>query len=94
MEKSVEQKLPEIKALFQKYGAERAFVFGSAATNSSTTESDVDFLFSFPLGLDYEAYANNYFSLINSLQSLLEKMLIWLRKNFEKPFPDCIHKRN
>ena len=33
MEKSIEKKLPKIKALFIKYGVKSAYLFGSAATD-------------------------------------------------------------
>jgi predicted nucleotidyltransferase len=71
MEKKIEDKLPQIKHLFSKYGAKKVFLFGSAATNTFNENSDVDFLYTFPEELDYETYANNYFSLLRDLQDLL-----------------------
>lgn len=72
MEKQIENKLPQIKNLFSKYGARKVFLFGSAATDKFTENSDVDFLYTFSEDLDYETYANNYFSLIGELQDLLK----------------------
>jgi predicted nucleotidyltransferase len=73
MEKLVEQKLPDIKMLFTKYGAIRAYLFGSAAKNTLKESSDIDFLFSFSPDLDFETYANNYFMLCEELEKLLDK---------------------
>jgi len=42
MEATIENKLSDIRQLFRKYGAERAFIFGSAAKDNLTAESDVD----------------------------------------------------
>lgn len=47
MEKEIENKLPEIKKIFSKYGAKKVFLFGSAATNKFHKNSDVDFLYTF-----------------------------------------------
>lgn len=73
MEKEVKKKLPEIRALFQKYGAIRAFLFGSAAQDSMTPDSDIDFLFSFPKEMDFETYGDNYFKLLYDLKDLLNR---------------------
>ncbi len=73
MEKIVEKNLPEIKMLFLQYGAVTAYLFGSAATGNANGKSDIDFLFSFSSDMDYETYANNYFSLASALEKLLNK---------------------
>lgn len=44
MDKQIENKLPQIKKLFSKYGAKKVFLFGSAATDNFHNDSDVDFI--------------------------------------------------
>jgi predicted nucleotidyltransferase len=73
MEKQIENKLPQIKKIFSKYGVKKVYLFGSAATNKFHKKSDVDFLYTFSEDLDYETYANNYFNLLTELQDLLKK---------------------
>jgi predicted nucleotidyltransferase len=72
MNKDIKSKLPEIAQLFKHYGAEKAFLFGSAALDQMSGDSDVDFLFQFPKNMDYILYANNYFGLLYDLQDLLK----------------------
>ena len=73
MEKVIEHNLPEIKKLFTKYGATRAYLFGSATKNALKEDSDIDFLFSFPPEMDFVTYSDNYFMLCNELEALLKK---------------------
>lgn len=56
-----------------RYGVIRAHLFGSAADDTMTDSSDVDFLVSFHPDLNYTEYGNNYFELIYALQDLLNK---------------------
>lgn len=87
MEKQIEEKLPQIKNIFSKYGAKSAFLFGSAATNKFHKNSDVDFLYTFSNEMDYEAYSNNYFSILNELEILLEKQIdLIAEKTLRNPF--------
>ena len=87
MEKQIEIKLPQIKKLFSKYGAKKVFLFGSAVTNKFNENSDVDFLYTFSEDLDYETYANNYFSLLNELQDLLKKQVdLVAEKTLRNPY--------
>lgn len=73
MDSSLVQQLPQIQQLMRQYGVERAYVFGSAASNALTQESDVDFLIRFPTTLDYETYYRNYVGLLHSLENLLQR---------------------
>lgn len=73
MDKIIENNLNEIVRLFTFYGANSAYVFGSAAINTMKHDSDIDFLFSFSNEIDFEAYTNNYFNLVFSLEDLLKK---------------------
>ena len=87
MEKQIENKLPQIRNLFSKYGAKKVFLFGSAATNKFNKNSDVDFLYTFPEDLDYETYANNYFNLLYELQDLLKKQVdLVAEKTLRNPY--------
>lgn len=83
----VEHNLPMIQNLFRKYKAEKAYLFGSAATGKVTENSDIDFLFSFPADMDYETYADNYFNLLYELQDLLKKEIdLVAEKTLKNPY--------
>ncbi len=69
----VKQNLEEIKSLFIKYGAVKAYLFGSATSNHLNKDSDIDFIFSFDEKMDYVTYADNYFELSDSLEKLLQR---------------------
>ncbi|MBP9152607.1 MAG: nucleotidyltransferase domain-containing protein [Flavobacteriales bacterium] len=87
MEVTIENKLNGIRKLFRKFGAERAYVFGSAAKNQMTADSDVDFLFSFPKDMDYIKYADNYFALADALEKLLgRKVDLVAEKTLHNPY--------
>jgi predicted nucleotidyltransferase len=73
MNSLVKSNLPEIKDLMRSYGVIRAYLFGSAAIDDMTDDSDVDFMVSFNPELNYTDYGNNYFQLIYALQKLLKK---------------------
>lgn len=87
MEKSIQEKLPLIIASFKKNGATSAYIFGSAATGTMNKDSDVDFIFSFPLDLDYEVYFDNYFNLVHELESILNKNVdLVAEKTLQNPY--------
>ncbi len=71
MQVVIQDKLPEIQQLMRLYGVERAYLFGSAATNTMQEDSDIDFIVRFTQHADFEAYSNNYFNLMYALQHLL-----------------------
>lgn len=73
MESLIKNHLPEIKNLFKKYDVKEAYLFGSAAKNNLTAESDIDFLINFSNKTDFESYGNNYFDLLYALQDLLKR---------------------
>ncbi|CAM4272855.1 Nucleotidyltransferase domain-containing protein [Pedobacter westerhofensis] len=56
-----------------KHGVIRAHLFGSAANGIMTDDSDINFMVSFKLDLNYTEYGDNYFQLMYALQSLLKK---------------------
>lgn len=87
MEKIIKDNLPEIQRLFKHYGAESAYLFGSAAVGNMNSSSDIDFLFNFPKNMHYETYANNYFDLMDSLQNLLKMNVdLTAEKTLQNPF--------
>ncbi|MCE2963841.1 MAG: nucleotidyltransferase family protein [Chitinophagales bacterium] len=87
MEKSIQEKLPLIVASFKKNGAISAYIFGSAATATMNKDSDVDFIFSFPLDLHYEVYSDNYFNLVHELESILNKNVdLVAEKTLKNPY--------
>lgn len=87
MQKLVSDNLTEIKRLFVLYGAQKAYLFGSAAVGDFNNNSDVDFLFSFPQSMHYEDYANNYFGLLEDLQNLLKRDVdLVAEKTLQNPF--------
>lgn len=87
MEALVSDKLDSVKRLFQKYGTESAYLFGSAASGEMTQDSDVDFIFSFPADMDFGEYADNYFALVNELEKLLGKKVdLIAEKTLKNPY--------
>ncbi|MCF8461171.1 MAG: nucleotidyltransferase domain-containing protein [Flavobacteriales bacterium] len=87
MEATIENKLSDIRQLFRKYGAERAYIFGSATKDRLTAESDVDFLFSFPKDMDFVKYSDNYFALAEALEKLLgRKVDLVAEKTLHNPY--------
>lgn len=87
MEKIIQENLKEIKLLLKKHGVLTAILFGSAARGNMDKNSDLDFLLNFQPGMDYELYANNYFSLSRDLERLLHKKVdIISEKNLRNPF--------
>lgn len=73
MERIVQHNLPQIKNLMLQYGVERAYLFGSAASDTMKADSDIDFIIKFPDDMHYTTYADNYFALAEALELLLKK---------------------
>ena len=87
MEKTVAQNLPQIKLLMLQYGVEHAYLFGSAARDTMTEQSDVDFIIKFPDGMNYVNYADNYFALADALEALLHKNVdLVTEKTLKNPY--------
>jgi predicted nucleotidyltransferase len=87
MEKTVEQNLPQIKKLLLQYGVERAYLFGSAAKDTMSDKSDVDFIIKFPDDMHYTTYADNYFALADALEALLKKSVdLVTEKTLKNPY--------
>lgn len=70
---AIEQRAEELKHLCQIYSVQRLDLFGSAASGEHCAEaSDLDFLVEFK-PTAYNAYADTYFGLLESLEDLFEK---------------------
>ena len=66
---------------------ERAYLFGSAARDTMTAESDVDFIIKFPDDMHYVAYSDNYFALADALEALLHKNVdLVTEKTLQNPY--------
>lgn len=73
MIKVVQSKLDDIIAACKKHHVNAIALFGSAAKNATHEDSDIDFLVEFSEEIDVLEYANNYFSLLDQLQEILNK---------------------
>lgn len=69
----IQKKLPAIIAACKKHHVEAIALFGSAAKNTMHQDSDIDLLVEFSDGIDVLDYADNYFSLLDQLQNILDK---------------------
>ena len=61
----------QLDDLCKKLKVERLYAFGSSLTENFTSESDVDFLFSFSSDLSLEEYFENYFQFREALEKML-----------------------
>ncbi|MDR9419118.1 nucleotidyltransferase family protein [Gracilimonas sp.] len=71
----------DISNLCKTFGVESLYVFGSAASNSSSESSDIDFLISFQDTLSPEEYSENYFSIRQAFTDLFEREIDLVTKN-------------
>lgn len=88
MKSTIKNKIPQIIAVFKKYSVVEAYIFGSATNDDTFNEkSDVDFLYSFDENIDYETYANNYFILVNELETILKRQVdLIAKKTLKNPY--------
>lgn len=75
MIKLVEDKMDDIISLCKKHSVSSFALFGSAAKNTMSSSSDVDFLVEFSDDLDVLDYADNYFSFLEDLENILGKKI-------------------
>ena len=73
--------LPKIKDICHKHHVKELYVFGSAVTDKFKEESDVDFVIDFE-GVEEKEFANNYFSLIETLQVLLKRKVDFVTEKY------------
>lgn len=86
MTKLIEDKLKDIIALSKKHNVTSIALFGSAAKNTMSELSDVDFLVQFSDTIDVLEYAENYFSLLESLENLIGKKIdLVSKKSLKNP---------
>lgn len=69
----IQNKLVEIIAVCKSHQVDSISLFGSAAKNTMHDKSDFDFLVEFSNQIDVLEYADNYFSLKESLQEILNR---------------------
>lgn len=82
----IDQNKDQITALCNMHKVAKLFVFGSVLTNKFKKSSDIDFLVDFN-NVDLYEYADNYFNLKNSLESLLNRPIDLLEdKAIKNPF--------
>jgi len=72
--KIIDKNIDRIRALCYKHKVTRLFVFGSILSDKFKKSSDIDFLVDFE-GVDLFDYADNYFDLKNSLESILKRQV-------------------
>jgi len=69
----IQNKLDEIIAACKQHQVVSVSLFGSAAKNAMHKDSDIDLLVEFSDGIDVLDYADNYFSLLDQLQTILDR---------------------
>ena len=74
-------KLDKIISLCEKHKVKTISVFGSAARNAMTAESDIDFLVQFSAEIDVLDYADNYFALLEGLEEITGKKIDLISTN-------------
>ena len=73
MNELIQNKLDEIIAVCKKHHVEAISLFGSAAKEAMHDGSEIDFLVKFSNDIDVLDYADNYFSLLEQLQGILNR---------------------
>jgi len=69
----IQKKLGEIISACKQHHVETVSLFGSAAHDSMHEDSDIDLLVVFSDDIDVLEYADNYFSLLEKLQAILNR---------------------
>ncbi len=84
--KIIDKNIDRIRNLCNKHKVKRLFIFGSVLTDKFKKSSDIDFLVDFE-GVDLYDYADNYFDLKKSLESLLKREIDLLEdKALKNPY--------
>ena len=73
MDELIQNKLDEIISVCKEHGVQSIALFGSAAKGTIHQESDIDFLVKFSDDIDVLNYADNYFSLLEKLEKMLNR---------------------
>jgi predicted nucleotidyltransferase len=69
----IQNKLDDIVAACKTHHVETMALFGSAVKNAMHEDSDIDLLVEFSDDIDVLDYADNYFSLLDQLQEILNR---------------------
>lgn len=69
----VKNNIAEIIALCKTHSVKSISLFGSAVSASMTEDSDIDFLVQFSEDINLLDYADNYFSLLEGLKTILNR---------------------
>ena len=69
----VENSLTQIRSICAAHQVDEAHLFGSQATSTFQPESDIDILVKFSEAIKLLGYADNYFTLKEELEALLNK---------------------
>ena len=82
----IKDKIEQIIELCEKHHVTSLALFGSAANNTMTKESDVDFLIQFSEDIDVLDYADNYFKFLDALEQLIDKKIdLVSKKSLKNP---------
>ena len=82
----IESNINKISDLCSRYKVRQLFVFGSILTNRFQKHSDIDLIVDFQ-DVDLYDYADNYFDLKQSLESLLKRNVDLLEdKAIDNPY--------
>ena len=86
MNKIINEKLDELKALCKNYNVKTMHVFGSVCSAKFNDQSDIDFLISFE-NMPFDQYTDNYFDLHYKLQDLFSRNIDLLTdKSLSNPY--------
>ena len=86
MIKLIEDKLNDIIALCKVHRVKSIALFGSSAKGLMHENSDIDFLVQFSDEIDVLDYADNYFSFLEKLETLLGKKVdLVSKKSLKNP---------
>ncbi|EPR68135.1 nucleotidyltransferase family protein [Cyclobacterium qasimii] len=69
----IQNKIDDIIGACKQHHVETLSLFGSAAKNVMLENSDIDLLVAFSDDIDILDYADNYFSLLDTLQNILNR---------------------
>ena len=69
----IQNNLDEMIAACKQHHVETISLFGSAAKNALREDSDIDLLVEFSDDIEVLEYADNYFSLLDRLQGILNR---------------------
>lgn len=87
MQKIIENKLEELRSICLSLNVKKLYLFGSAATDTFTENSDIDLLISFSESLSVEQYTDNYFNFYYKLKELFHRRIdLITEKNLSNPF--------